>query len=97
MANKSIEDLHHVIECAWPEFNVKVGTIKETANVVCNSAIILFDWSVLIGSSSACWLDCAAMLFEWLLCLWVLVEFTSLIHHEMFVVTFWGMCFEEHG
>ena len=97
MADKSIEDLHHVMECTWSELNVKVGTIEEAANVVCNGAMILFDWSILIGSTSTCWLDCVTTLFEQLLHLWVLAEFTSLIHHDMFVVAFWGMCFKEHG
>ena len=85
------------MECIWPEFYTEVGTIEETANVISNCAMISFDWSVLIGSASAGWLYRVTVLFKELVDFWVLVEFTALVHHDAFVITFWGMGLEEHG
>ena len=97
MTNKGIQDSYHMMKRMWPEFYFKVCAIKKASNVVGDSSMVPFNWSILVGSANTRRLYGVAMLFKQLMYFWVSVEFTALIHHDMFVVASWRMRFKEHS
>ena len=76
-----------MVEGIGPELDGKVCTMKHSTECICDGEMCVFNRSILVQRISASQTEIVVVLFEELADFWVMVQFPSLIHVDVFVRT----------